>query len=108
MVLLDKLGFCLVFLDEFTVNNKTHSNYNWAQPGLNPGVPVRSFWRSFSCFAAVTRARLVSLSIKTGNTDSRKFCDYLDLLLLELKKEEDFPKNRLIVIMDGARYHSSK
>ena len=40
LLLLEKLNFMVVYVDEFTVNNHTHHYYNWALPGTNPGVPV--------------------------------------------------------------------
>ena len=61
MLLLDSLNFELVFVDEFTVNNNTHSNYNWQKPGLSQGVPLAKTWPSYSCIAAVSRQKLEAL-----------------------------------------------
>jgi len=107
LILLEKLKFTIVYVDEFTVNNRTHHNYNWALPGSNPGIPVNRFWKSFSCFAAVTDSKLLSLSIKKEWTNSEKFCEFMLHLSEKLKQEDSYKAQKLIVFMDGARYHTS-
>ena len=84
LLTLDKLDFLIVFVDEFTVNNTTHRNYNWAKPGESPGVPLDRYWKSHSCIAAVTRDKLISLSISNSTTNSDTFCAYLERLKLHL------------------------
>lgn len=40
---LSALNFKLIFVDEFSVNNYLHSNYNWCKTGELSCVPATSF-----------------------------------------------------------------
>lgn len=61
MLVLHKLGFCIVYVDEFTVNDKTHHNYNWVNTKENTGVVVANRWRSLGCIAAVTKKEVLKI-----------------------------------------------
>lgn len=60
---LDKLGFTVIFIDEFKCTNYMHHNYNWCPRGSYSGVPLEKTWKSLCCIAAVSSTRLVKLSI---------------------------------------------
>ena len=86
MLQLDKLGFTLVFVDEFSVNHHTHHNYNWVKRGLNTGVPVARNWKQYGCIAAVTKEEVIHLQVTQTRTNSTLFCNYLSDLIEKLKK----------------------
>ena len=80
MLSLSKLDFCFIFVDEFTVNNHTHRNYQWVRDGINTGVPVPKNWQSFGCIAAVSRSGLVKIQVSKQRTNSDVFCRFVEEL----------------------------
>ena len=77
---LDALRFTIVFVDEFTISNYTHANYNWCRRGTYPGLPLAGFQASYSCIAAVTKSQLLKLSLSKTHNNSSTFCDFMEEL----------------------------
>ena len=108
MLALVKLDFCFIFVDEFTVNNHTHCNYQWVKTGYNTGVPVAKTWQSFSCIAAVSKTSLVQIQVSKKRTNSDVFCDFIEELAKSVRSSTDINSRKVILFLDNARYHSSK
>jgi hypothetical protein len=108
LIALDSLNFELYSLDEFKVNNYMHKNYGWFPPGVPTVIPVAGFWRSFNCLAAVSRNGVALMQVKTENVNSNVFCQFVRDLVQKLREKHGEDLSRVVLVMDGAKYHVSE
>ena len=82
------MGFNIIFVDEFKVSNYTHLNYNWCKRGSYCGIPVPGFWKPYCAISAVSKDRLVKLTLPITNVKSSVFCVYMEELVAQLQRED--------------------
>jgi hypothetical protein len=108
MVCLDCLGFKQIFVDEFTVSHKTHTNYNYQRKGVCSAIPLLGRQESISVIVGVSKTKVLHVESVEGTTNSTKFNKFMRKLNEEALKEDESRDQNVVYFMDNARYHTSK
>ena len=59
----------------------------------------------FSVFAAISNTNLELVTISHSNTNRNVFLEFMKLLSTEIGKRYEGVKKKVVITMDGARYH---
>ena len=95
-------------IDESILSKNVIENYSWTLKGVPTPIKSIVFSKSVSVIAAITTKGLSFCCIRTGTTDSLGFIDYFKDLFEYLATHSRFKARKMWVILDNAKYHTSK
>ena len=95
----------VIQIDEFTVGRGTMSLIAWTESGKY-GFTIHTQPNGrFSVIAAISNTNLELVTISDSNTNRNVFLEFMKLLSTEIGKRYEGVKKKVVITMDGARYH---
>ena len=104
---LEDKGFELLYIDEFSVSDRSFKAYGWSKrggPGWLSGFPD-SFSMSF--FLAFSRNQFYGIMGNEETSNSRKFIYFLKKVLKFRNHKPNLNSKRLVIVLDNASIHKS-
>ena len=98
-------GIKIIQIDEFSVGRSTFPSMAWSKSGESGYVIQDPITSKFSVISAIWDSNLELVAISRSNTNREVFLSFMKLLSKEIDDRYRELKNRVVVTMDGARYH---
>ena len=95
----------VIQIDEFTVERGTMPKMTWTERGkYGFTIHIQPNGR-FSVIAAISSTNLELVTISDSNMNRNVFLEFMKLLSTEIDKRYEGVKKKVVITMDGARYH---
>lgn len=98
----------LINVDESTISKSMRNEYSWSSKGTKNVLCNTSYPKSILMISAITTEGWVFTRWSNSRTNSEVFVDYINDLILYLSKHSKWPLEKMLLILDNARYHTSK
>ena len=95
----------IIQIDEFSVGRSTFPSMAWSKSGESGYVIQDPITSRFSVISAIWDSNLELVAISRSNTNREVFLSFMKLLSKVIDDRYRELKNRIVVTMDGARYH---
>ena len=95
----------VIQIDEFTVGRGTIPKKTWTERGKYGFIIHTQPNGRFSVIDAISNTNLELVSISGSYTNWNVFLEFMKLLSTEIDKRYEGAKKKVVITMDGARYH---
>ena len=95
----------IIQVDEFLVGRGTHANMAWSKCGESGYAIQDAITSRFSVIAAIWNSNIELVAISNSNTNGEVFYEFMKLLSQEIKDRYGDFKDRIVITLDGERYH---
>ena len=95
----------IIQVDEFTVRRGTFVSMAWSKRGESGYAIQQQIVSRFSVIPAIWDSNLELVAISKSNTNGGVFAEFMKLLNEEMEKRYSELKERIVITLDGARYH---
>ena len=97
-----------VFIDEYSVQESTATNYNWATANTDDYMVGQLRSPALSIIAGIDSFGLLHLHIKEGPCNSGDFLEFLDGLRRAVHRKRDYRIQDALLFYDNAAIHKAK
>ena len=104
---LESLNYELIFIDEFSLSDRSFKFFGWSKRGKSGYINSVSNSFSMSFFVALSSTRFYGILGTEGTGNSKKFIHFLSKVLNERKKLSYQEANKFVLIMDNASIHKT-
>ena len=108
MLSLLERGTYIINVDESWVNDLSFVRKCWQTKEGLPSIPIKTVQPRLSIIAAIDTEGRVWYALTQANTDSEVFMMFLRHLVDKLDQEIPTHRERVLIQVDGARYHISQ
>ena len=106
-VKLESLNYELIFIDEFSLSDRSFKFFGWSKRGKSGYFNSISNQFSMSFFVAFSNIRFYGILGTEGTGNSKKFIHFLSKVLKERKKLSSQEISKFVIIMDNASIHKT-
>ena len=103
-----KIGFYVIFADEFLINRNTFSTYGWAKRGMPGRIKRNSQQFRMSFVVAHSSTKVEGIMGTKMNMNTVKYLCFLKSLFEKLKTVNNIDLHRVVLVVDNWRFHRSK
>ena len=98
----------ILYIDESTIPSCDYRHQKWGVRGEKNTVAEKDLTEKVNMIAGLCTDGQVYAALTQENTDSDVFVTFLSKLVVILHKEQPEFRTNLVIVLDGARYHTSQ